>query len=65
MVHVINDDDERRVADTLRRALRIAEAVFKTSDPLVTFEIHDRLVARAHCCRLKLGEEEDDEPRWT
>lgn len=65
MNHDVQDEDEAVVVTVLRRAKRIAEAEFKSNDPLLIMEIHDRLIARVHCCRLN-SESEDEEggARW-
>lgn len=60
MSHTISDDDERAVTDALIRARRVANEVFKSTDPLLIMEIHDRLIARAHCCDRERGEDSED-----
>jgi hypothetical protein len=61
MSHNVTDDHEKTVSNVLKRALRIAKDLFKSEDPLLVMEIHDRLIARAHCCE---DEAQDDNPPW-
>jgi len=58
MSHSVTDETEATVARVLSRALKIASDLFKSTDPLLVMEIHDRLIARAHCCDSEEGEEE-------
>jgi hypothetical protein len=63
MTHDINDDDEKAVSLVLQRAIKLAAELFKSTDPLLIMEIHDRMIARAHCCRLTEEVDDDDEKK--
>jgi hypothetical protein len=56
----VSDDHEMSVVKVLQRALRIAKTLFNSEDPLLIMEIHDRLIARAHCCVID-GEADEDQ----
>jgi len=63
MMHDINDNDEKAVALVLQRAIKLAAELFKSTDPLLIMEIHDRMIARAHCCRLSEETDDDEEEK--
>lgn len=62
MSHSVTDETEADVARVLSRALKIAGDLFKSTDPLLVMEIHDRLIARAHCCAVE--EADEDAQPW-
>jgi len=68
MDHQITDADAKALCSNLKQALAISNEVFAKPDPDLVFAIYDRLVARAHCCRLHIGEdmgdEDDDAAPW-
>jgi len=61
--HNVTDEHEETVSKVLKRALKIAKDLFKSEDPLLVMEIHDRLIARAHCCDTN-EEEDGGPPTW-
>jgi hypothetical protein len=51
MLHTITSEDVREVTKRLLIAIEVADQTLKSNDPLVVFEVYDRLHAHIHCCR--------------